>query len=96
MAPRGAARPPPWHALADAAAVLGQGAGMGPLRLEAVVGAFAVASVAFIVFWRPRQPEAVVEEAPSLIVTGAPASPRTTDKAQADAHEQIDRSKYTD
>jgi uncharacterized membrane protein YhfC len=85
-----------WHALTDACAVLGQGAGLGPLQLEGIVGAFALASLVIIFVLRPRRPEPVVEVAPSVILAGAPPSPRAMGQVQTDAQEQVDRSKYTD
>jgi uncharacterized membrane protein YhfC len=85
-----------WHALVDAAAVLGQGGGLGALRLEAMVGALALGSLVIIFALRPRQPEPAVEAAPSIILVGAPASPRSLDKVEAEAKEQVDQSKYAD
>jgi uncharacterized membrane protein YhfC len=85
-----------WHALADGSAVLGQGAGLGVLRIEAVVGAFALGSLVIIFALRPRQPEAVMEAAPEVVLTGAPPSPRAADRVQAEAQQQADQSKYTD
>jgi ABC-type hemin transport system substrate-binding protein len=83
-----------WHALADGATVLGQGAGLGALRLEAMVGAFALGSLVMIFAMRPRQPEAVVEAAPEVIVTGAPPSPRDAARAESDQQQAIDQTKY--
>lgn len=85
-----------WHALADGSAVLGQGAGLGVLRLEGVVGAFALASLVIIFGLRPRQPEPAVETAPSVVVTGAPPSPRDPARAESDREQAVDQSKYTD
>jgi uncharacterized membrane protein YhfC len=83
-----------WHALADGATVLGQGSGLGALRLEALVGAFALGSLVMIFAMRPRQPEAVAEAAPAVIVSGAPPSPRDAIRAESDQHQAIDQSKY--
>jgi len=85
-----------WHALADAVAVLGQGAGLDPLRLEGIVGAFALGSLVIIFALRPRQPEPLVQAAPSVVIAGAPASPRSVEKVQADARDQVDQSKFID
>jgi uncharacterized membrane protein YhfC len=85
-----------WHSLMDACVVFGSGAGLGALQLEGVVGTFAVVSLVIIWVLRPRQPETVVEAPPSVIVAGAPASPRAVEKVQADAQAQVDQSKYTD
>ena len=85
-----------WHALIDGTTVLAAGVHLAAVRIEGVLGAFALASLLIIFVLRPRQPEPAVEAAPSVIVAGAPASPRSMDKVQAEAKEQVDQSKYSD
>jgi len=85
-----------WHALIDGTTVVAAGVHLGAVRIEGVLGAFALASLLIIFVLRPRQPEPAVEIAPSVIVAGAPASPRSTNNVQAEAKEQVDQSKYAD
>ncbi len=85
-----------WHALGDGLTVFSAGT-VGAYATEAVLGAFAVASLVIIFALRPRQPEpaAAAAPAPSVVVAGAPASPRTLEAKQAELHDDLDRSKYS-
>lgn len=83
-----------WHALIDGVSVFAVGT-VGPYQTEAVVGALALLGVAIIFALRPRQPEPVLEPAPSVVLAGAPPSPRAVDSVKSDAEQQIDQSKYS-
>ena len=83
-----------WHALVDGVSVFAVST-VGPYQTEAIIGLLALVGVVIILALRPRQPEAAPEPAPSVVLAGAPPSPRTADKAQADVQQQVDQSKYT-
>jgi uncharacterized membrane protein YhfC len=82
-----------WHALGDALTVFAAGT-VSAYQTEAVLAAFAVASLVIIFALRPRQPEPVATPAPSVVVTGAPASPRTATGQEAELRDQLDKSKF--
>lgn len=84
-----------WHSLADGLGVFAAGT-VGVYQTEAVIGAMALASLGIIFALRPRQPEAVPEPAPAIVLAGAPASPRAEAKVQADRSQKVDQSKYSD
>ncbi len=85
-----------WHALIDGTVVLAAGVHLGAVQIEGVLGAYALASLLIIFVLRPRQPEPAVVAPPSVVVAGAPASPRSINKVQAEAKDQVDQSKYAD
>ncbi len=85
-----------WHSLIDATTVLAAGVHLGAVQIEGVLGAYALASLLIIFVLRPRQPEPAVGAPPSVVLAGAPASPRSIDKMQAEAKDQVDQSKYAD
>jgi len=83
-----------WHAVVDGTAVIAVGTGLAAVRTEAVVGAWAVLALVMVFALRPRQPEPLLEEAPSVVVEGAPASPRAAARAAADEQGAVENSKY--
>ncbi len=85
-----------WHALIDGTVVLAAGVHLGAVQIEGVLGAYALACLLIIFVLRPRQPEPAVVAPPSVVVAGAPASPRSINKVQAEAKDQVDQSKYAD
>ena len=84
-----------YHLLTDAAAVFGALSGWSPLVIEAVVGVFALVSLAMILSLRPKGEALVPPEPEPVLISGAPQSPRLASGRQADIDRQLDESKYT-
>ena len=84
-----------YHLLTDAAAVFGALSGWSPLVIEAVVGTFALVSLAMILGLRPKGEALVPPEPEPVLISGAPRSPRLAFNRKADIDRQLDESKYT-
>jgi uncharacterized membrane protein YhfC len=83
-----------WHGLVDGAAVIAVGTGLSAYRTEAVVGCLALLGVVMVFALRPRGPEPEVEAAPSVVVAGAPPSPRDPARVESDQNQAVDESRY--
>ena len=83
-----------WHAVVDGTTVIGLGGGLDVFQIEAVAGAWAVLALVMVFALRPRQPEPLLEEAPSVVVEGAPASPQNAARTAADEQRAVENSKY--
>jgi uncharacterized membrane protein YhfC len=84
-----------YHWLTDAAAVFGALSGWPPLVIEAVVGMFALVSLAMILSLRPKGEALVPPEPEPVLIFGAPQSPWPASNRKADIDRQLDESKYT-
>ncbi len=84
-----------YHLLTDAATVFGALSGWSPLVIEAVVGVFALVSLAMILSLRPKGEALVPPEPEPVLISGAPQSPRLAFGRKADINRQLDESKYT-
>jgi len=65
-----------------------------PLVIEAVVGLFALASLAIILSLRPKGEPLVPPEPELVLISGATQSPRLASGRMADLDRQLDESKY--
>jgi uncharacterized membrane protein YhfC len=83
-----------YHLLTDAATVFGALSGWSPLVIEAVVGLFALASLAIILSLRPKGEPLVPPEPELVLISGATQSPRLASGRKADLDRQLDESKY--
>lgn len=81
-----------WHAAADTTAVLAVGT-LGPYWTEAIVGAFAVASVIIIFALRPTGAK-TPPEAASALPSVAPARIPSSDP-EADLRRKMDETRFT-
>jgi len=83
-----------YHSLTDAVTVFGALSGWSPLVIEAVVGMFALASLAMILKLRPKGEPLIPPEPEPELISGTPQSPRRTSGDKAELDRQLDESKY--
>jgi uncharacterized membrane protein YhfC len=83
-----------YHLLTDAVAVFGSQLHWLPLVIEAVIGMFALVSLAIILSLRPKGESLVPLEPEPVLISGVPPSPRLAPGRKADIDRQLDESKY--
>lgn len=83
-----------YHLLIDAVAVFGSQSRWSSLAIEAVIGIFAIVSLAIILSLRPKGESLVPPEPEPVLISGAPQSPRLASGRKADIDRQLDESKY--
>ena len=83
-----------YHLLTDAVAVFGSQSHGSPLVIEAVIGMFALVSLAIILSLHPKGESLVPPEVEPVLISGASPSPRLASGRKVDIDRQLDESKY--
>lgn len=83
-----------YHLIVDAVAVVGVQSHWPALAIEAAIAPFALISLGIILWLRPRGEPLIPPEPESVLIAGAPESPRPASGREADISRQLDESRY--